>query len=112
VDSPAAVQAPQLTGRIGFEDVSFAYREGETVLADVSFTVEPGSRVAIVGVTGSGKSTLVSLVPRLIDPLSGRVTLDGHDLRELTLESVRDQMSMVQQESVLFGLTVAENIRY
>jgi ATP-binding cassette subfamily B protein len=112
VDAPNARPAPPLEGRVAFENVDFAYRADVPVLRDVSFTVEPGTRVAIVGVTGSGKSTLVNLVPRLFDPNSGAVTLDGRNVRDLTLESVRDQVSMVQQESVLFGLSVAENIRY
>ena len=112
VDAPDAEPAPPLEGRVGFERVDFAYRPDVPVLRDVDFTAEPGSTVAIVGRTGSGKSTLVSLVPRLFDPLSGRVTLDERDLRGLTLDSIRDQISMVQQESVLFGLSIAENIRY
>lgn len=111
-DAPDARPAPPLEGRVGFEGVSFAYFEDHPVLSDVSFEIQPGSKVAIVGTTGSGKSTLVSLVPRLIDPQTGRVTLDGHDVRELTLESVRDQISLVKQEAILFGLSVAENIRY
>jgi len=111
-DAPDARPAPQLAGRIAFESVGFAYRPGEPVLRDVSFAVEAGSKVAVVGVTGSGKSTLVSLIPRLFDPASGRVTIDGSDVRSFTLESLRDQVSVVQQESVLFGLSVAENIRY
>ncbi|HEY6067879.1 MAG TPA: ATP-binding cassette domain-containing protein, partial [Gaiellaceae bacterium] len=97
---------------ISFEDVGFAYRQGEPVLEDISFAVEPGSRVAVVGATGSGKSTLVNLIPRLFDPASGRVTIGGADVRSFTLDSLREQVSVVQQESVLFGLSIAENIRY
>src|SRR5204863_8727869 len=78
----------------------------------VTLAIEPGRKVAIVGATGSGKSTLVSLVPRLYDPTRGRIAVDGHDLRDLTLESLREQVSVVQQEAVLFGLSIAENIRY
>src|SRR5207244_1738738 len=85
---------------------------GARALDEVSFTVEPGRLVAVVGESGSGKSTLVSLVPRLYDATSGRVRLDGRDVREFTLDSVRDQISVVRQESVLFGLSIAENIRY
>jgi ATP-binding cassette subfamily B protein len=111
-DRPHARPAPVLAGRIGFEDVAFAYADGQTVLDDVAFDIEAGSTVAIVGETGSGKSTLVSLVPRLFDPLRGRITVDGMDVRDLTLESLRSQISVVRQESVLFGLSIAENIRY
>jgi len=111
-DAPGARPAPALTGRIAFEGVEFAYGSGERVLHDVSFGVEAGSRVAVVGATGSGKTTLVSLIPRLFDPSSGRVTIDGSDVRSFTLDSLREQVSLVQQESVLFGLSIAENIRY
>ena len=86
--------------------------EGETVLRDVSFTVEPGETVALVGPTGAGKSTLVKLLLRLYDPDRGAVRVDGHDLREITVESLRRSIGYVSQESVLFDGTVAENIRY
>jgi ATP-binding cassette subfamily B protein len=111
-DAADAVPAPRFAGRIAFEDVHFEYEPGKRVLPGVSAVVEPGSTVAVVGPTGSGKSTLVNLVPRLFDPTKGRVTIDGHDLRALTLQSIRDQVSLVQQETVLFGLSIAENIRY
>ena len=112
-NAPDARSAPPFAGRIALEDVSFSYRpDDDLALAGVSFTIEPGAKVAIVGANGSGKSTLVSLIPRLFDPSGGRVTIDGFDVRSLTLESLRDQVSVVQQEPVLFGLSVAENIRY
>ncbi len=111
-DSPDARPAPRFEGRIGFEGVSFAYVQGKPVLEEVSFTAEPGTTVAVVGATGSGKSTLVNLVPRLFDPSAGRVTIDGLDVREYTLDSLREQISVVQQESVLFGLSIVDNIRY
>jgi len=111
-DAPDAVPAPRFAGRIGFDDVSFGYQPGRPVIHGISALIEPGSTVAVVGPTGSGKSTLINLVPRLYDPTGGRVTIDSRDLRELTLESVREQISLVQQETVLFGLTIAENIRY
>jgi ATP-binding cassette subfamily B protein len=111
-DAPWARRAPALSGRLAFENVGFAYPGGPAVLEEIALAVDPGATVAIVGESGSGKSTLVSLVPRLFDPSSGRVTLDGLDVRDLTLESVRAQISVVRQESVLFGLSIAENIRY
>ena len=112
IDAPDAREAGALQGRIAFERVSFSYGDGARVLRDISFTVEPGTTVAIVGETGSGKSSLVSLVPRLYDATAGSVHVDGEDVRRLTLESLRSQVSVVRQESVLFGLSIAENIRY
>jgi ATP-binding cassette, subfamily B, bacterial len=111
-DSPDAKPAPPFEGRIRYDDVAFSYLEGDPVLEGISFTAEPGTTVAIVGATGSGKSTLVNLVPRLFDPTGGRVLIDGVDIREFTLDSLREQISVVQQDSVLFGLSIAENIRY
>jgi ATP-binding cassette, subfamily B, bacterial len=112
-DDPLAVRAPRFAGRVEFRDVEFAYTPGgRPILQRISFTAPPGSKIAIVGRTGSGKSTLVSLVPRLFDPTAGRVTIDGTDVRAFTLESLREQISVVQQDSVLFGLSIAENIRY
>jgi ATP-binding cassette subfamily B protein len=111
-DSPTAGPAPPFRGRIVFERVGFAYSPGDTVLDGIDLDVAAGSTVAIVGATGSGKSTLVSLVPRLFDPSAGRVTIDGIDIRDLTLESLRAQISVVRQDSILFGLSIAENIRY
>ena len=111
-DAPDAKEARPLRGRIAFEQVSFSYADGPQVLRDISFTVEPGTTVAIVGETGSGKSSLVSLVPRLYDATAGSVQVDGEDVRGLTLDSLRAQVSVVRQESVLFGLSIAENIRY
>jgi ATP-binding cassette subfamily B protein len=111
-DGPDARPAPPLTGRIAFEDVSFAYRDGTAVLDKISFEAQPGQTLAIVGPTGSGKSTLVSLLPRLYDPTAGRVMIGGEDVRAFTLESLRAQISIVRQESVLFGLSIADNIRY
>lgn len=99
-------------GQIRFEQVSFAYPNGYLALEDVSFTAEPGQRVAFVGRSGAGKSTIFNLIPRLYDPTAGRILLDGHDLRELSLASLRDQIAVVSQESVLLTATVAENIGF
>ena len=111
-DSSDARPAPRFTGRIAFHDVQFAYRPGELALEGISFTIEPGARVVIRGPSGSGKSTLLSLIPRLIDPSAGYVSIDGTDIRAYTLDSLRAQISVVLQDSVLFGLSIADNIRY
>jgi ATP-binding cassette subfamily B protein len=111
-DAPGARPAPPLRGRIAFEDVRFSYRPGEPVLDGISFAADRGARVAVVGATGSGKSTLLRLLPRLFDPDQGRIRIDGVDVREFTLQSLREQIALVEQESVLFGLSIAENIRY
>jgi len=99
-------------GRVAFESVSFNYPERNQTLADVSFEAKPGQVVAIVGPTGAGKTTLVSMIPRFYDPRAGKVSVDGRDIRKLTLESVRQHISLVLQEPLLFSGTIADNIRY
>jgi len=111
-DLPGARPAPRFRGRLEFADVSFAYAPGAPVLDHVSLAVEPGQRAAIVGVTGSGKSTLISLIPRLYDPVAGSVRIDGRDIRRYTLRSLAEQVSFVLQEPLLFRTTVAQNIAY
>ncbi|MEN9815940.1 MAG: hypothetical protein RLZZ412_1922, partial [Verrucomicrobiota bacterium] len=98
---PAARSPGRFLGEVAFEDVSFEYRENDTVLHRLSFRARPGSRIAIAGATGAGKSALLSLIPRFYDPRSGRVTLDGHDLRDLPLPELRRQVGMVFQENFL-----------
>jgi ATP-binding cassette subfamily B protein/subfamily B ATP-binding cassette protein MsbA len=112
VDSPTARALPAVRGELAVSDVWFGYEPDRPVLRGVGFAASPGEVVAIVGPTGAGKSTLVSLVPRFFDPDTGSVTLDGHDLRELRLEQVRASVSLVLQESFLFPFSVAENIAY
>jgi len=110
-DLPGARQAPALRGAIAFDRVSFGYGD-TTVLSDVSFRIEPGQVAAIVGPSGTGKSTIVSLITRFYDPLSGAVRVDGTDIREYTLKSLRDQISFVLQDTLLFRATIWENIAY
>jgi subfamily B ATP-binding cassette protein MsbA len=104
--------APRFEGRIEFRDVSFEYAPGQWVLSQVNLSIEPGTTVAIVGVSGAGKSTLVSLVPRLYDPAAGAVCIDGEDVRQYTVQSLRDQISLVLQDSLLFSGTIRENIAF
>jgi subfamily B ATP-binding cassette protein MsbA len=111
-DYPNARPAPRLEGAIKFSHVRFGYTPDQTVLRDVSLAVEPGKRAALVGLTGSGKSTLIGLIPRLYDTQAGSISIDGHDVRSFTLESLRRQVSFVLQEAVLFHATVAQNIAY
>ena len=111
-DAPGARPAGQFHGEVRFEDVTVEYSTGRPALDRIDFTVRPGQRVGVLGPSGAGKSTLVSLLLRLRDPTSGRVLIDGHDLRDLTMASVRGQIAIVLQESVLFVATVRENIAY
>ncbi|HEU5316094.1 MAG TPA: ABC transporter ATP-binding protein, partial [Chloroflexota bacterium] len=112
VERPGAVDLRSVEGAVALEHVTFAYDPGKPVLHDVSFRADPGQVIALVGHTGSGKTTCVNLIPRFYDPDQGRVTLDGHDLRDLSLQTIRRQTAIVIQETFLFGATVADNIRY
>src|SRR6266550_316912 len=103
---------PAVKGHVRLENVTFGYEPGQPVLRDVSLEARPGQTIALVGATGAGKSTLVSLVPRFFDPWNGRITIDGHDLRDVQLKSLRSQISLVLQDSFLFPITIAENIAY
>jgi len=112
-DSPDARPAPPLAGRVTFEDVRFAYaEEAGGVLNGMSFDAEAGSRVALVGISGAGKTTVTSLIARLYDPQEGRVLADGEDIKDFTLKSLRDSVTFVPQEPMLFRATVAENVSY
>jgi ATP-binding cassette, subfamily B, bacterial len=111
-EKPDAIELDRVRGWISAEDVSFAYSSRKRTLEDVSFRVAPGERVAVVGHTGAGKSTLMSLLIRFYDPKGGRIAFDGIDIRDVSLASLRDQISVVLQEPLLFSGTIAENIRY
>jgi ATP-binding cassette subfamily B protein len=112
-DKPDAIPLPAIKGRIEFDNVSFKYKGSEGfVLQDVSFTAEPNQTIAILGQTGSGKSSIINLVPRFYDVTSGKVMVDGIDVRDVTLESLRNQIGIVLQETTLFAGTIRENIAY
>jgi len=111
-DLPAASQAPPFGGQIEFDRVSFSYGADIQILKNVSFRIEPGQVAAIVGPSGTGKTTIASLIPRFFDPQSGAVKLDGIDVRQFTLKSLRDQISFVLQDTLLFRGTIWENIAY
>src|SRR5687768_8643798 len=111
-DAPDALVLPGVSGHVTVEQVSFAYDARQPVLAEVSFEAKPGELVAIVGPTGAGKTTLMNLIHRFYDPTRGRLTVDGLDLRHVTLESWYRHIALVPQETVLFGGTILDNIRY
>jgi len=112
-DMPGALTLPSLRGEVKFENVSFRYfGSGEPVLKNVSFEVQPGQTVALLGATGSGKTTIINLLPRFYDPTEGRITIDGQDLRQVTLDSLRSQIGIVLQETTLFVGTIRENIAF
>ena len=111
-DAPDAKELPPVKGEVVLENVSFGYDEKRLVFHDVNVRIAPGQTVAFVGGTGAGKSTMLSLVPRFYDPVKGRVSVDGHDLRTLTKRSLRAQISIVLQDTLLFSTTIRENIAY
>jgi ATP-binding cassette subfamily B protein/subfamily B ATP-binding cassette protein MsbA len=111
-DAPGAVSIGRARGQVAFEGVRFSYTGRVDTLKDISFEVPPGQTIAVVGPTGAGKSTLVSLLPRFYDSQHGRILLDGRDIRSLRLRSLRDQISLVLQEPLLFSGSIADNIRY
>jgi subfamily B ATP-binding cassette protein MsbA len=112
VERPNPVMLDSFKSAIRYENVSFSYNPGEPVLNDISFEVRRGEIVAVVGPSGAGKSTLFDLLPRFYDPLQGRVTIDGHDLRDLSLPSLRGLLGIVTQETILFNDSILNNIAY
>ena len=111
-DRPNALKLPRISGEVRFENVSFHYIEEMEILHNINLHIKPGEHVALVGATGSGKTTLVSLLLRLYDVSEGRITVDGHDIRDVERHSLVEQMSMVLQEPFLFSGTIADDIRY
>ena len=111
-DSPGAQPLEKAKGRISFENVDFSYIDGVPVLDNVSFEIKPGQMAALVGATGVGKTTISQLISRFYDPKGGRICLDGHDLRDITLESLRGNISLVLQDTFLFNGTIEENIAF
>jgi subfamily B ATP-binding cassette protein MsbA len=112
VEAPDAVHMPAIRGRVRFCGVSLEYEPGQIALRNVDLDVNPGEHIAIVGPSGAGKSSLVNLIPRFYDPVAGSVEIDGHDLRRVTIASLRRQIGLVPQETILFAGTVADNIAY
>ncbi|OGB90955.1 ABC transporter ATP-binding protein [candidate division WOR-1 bacterium RIFCSPHIGHO2_01_FULL_53_15] len=111
IDAQDAANLPAISGQVEFKNIAFAY-EREAVLSDINLTVRPGEAIALVGRTGAGKSTLVNLLPRFYDPTGGEMLIDGHDLKKVTLASLRKQIAIVPQEIALFHGTIKENISY
>jgi ATP-binding cassette subfamily B protein len=111
-DKPAAKEMPEIRGKVEFIEVSHEYEQGVPVLDKVSFSVEPGQTIAIVGPTGAGKTTIINLLPRFYDVTHGAVKIDGIDVRDVTAESLRRQIGIVLQDTFLFSTTVMENVRF
>ena len=111
-DAPNAYELPSVSGAVDFEDVTFRYEDGKDILHKVNFHIEPGQSIALVGPTGAGKTTIINLLTRFYDINEGRVKIDGHDVRDVTLHSLRSQMGVMLQDTFIFSGTILENIRY
>jgi len=111
-EKPNAITLPKLQGGIRFENASFSYEKGQQILRNINLEAKPGETVALLGATGSGKSTIIRLIPRFYDVTSGKITVDGYDVRDVKLRSLREQIGIVSQETFLFTLSIKENIAY
>ena len=111
-DKPGARELPEIAGKVRLDHVSFEYKKGVPALSDVSLEVEPGQMIAFVGPSGAGKSTIANLIPRFYEITEGAITIDGHDIRDVKVSSLREQIGIVPQETLLFSTSVLENIRY
>lgn len=111
-DVPNAKPLPPIKGKVEFKDITFSYKKGQPALQHISLKAEPGQMIALVGPSGSGKSTIANLIPRFYDVDSGVITIDDHDIRQVTADSLREQIGLVPQETMLFSTSVMENIRY
>lgn len=111
-DVPGAKPLPPIKGKVEFKDITFSYKEGQPALQHISLKADPGQMIALVGPSGSGKSTIANLIPRFYDVDSGVITIDDHDIRQVTADSLREQIGLVPQETMLFSTSVMENIRY
>jgi ABC-type multidrug transport system fused ATPase/permease subunit len=111
-EKPEALALPKLKGHVKFEKVSFSYQKGRHILDNITFDAKPGETVALLGATGSGKSTIIRLIPRFYDVSSGKITIDGYDVRDVKLKSLRKQIGIVAQETFLFSMTIKQNIAY
>ena len=111
-EKPNAITLPKLQGGVRFENASFSYEKGQQILRNINIEAKPGETVALLGATGSGKSTIIRLIPRFYDVTSGKITVDGYDVRDVKLRSLREQIGIVSQETFLFTLSIKENIAY
>ena len=111
-DKPQAISLPKITGKVEYQQVGFEYQVGRPVLKNINFMAQPGEMIALVGASGAGKSTLVNLLMRLYNATSGKVLIDGYDVQDVTLKSLRDQIAIVPQENMLFSGTIAQNIAF
>ncbi|WP_193196175.1 ABC transporter ATP-binding protein [Nostoc sp. MG11] len=112
VEKPDAIALPAVTGKVEYHNVSFAYKPGEPVLKDISLLVLPGEAIALVGASGAGKTTFVNLLPRFYDPITGQILIDGIDIRDVKFHSLRRQIGIVPQETIMFSGTIAQNIAF
>ncbi|MFW5788041.1 MAG: ABC transporter ATP-binding protein, partial [Halanaerobiales bacterium] len=111
-DNPEAKKLPPIKGQVEFKGVTFCYEEGQKILEDLNFSVQPGQTIAIVGPTGAGKSTIINLITRFYDIAEGQILIDGHNIKDVTLESLRSQVGVMMQDTFIFSGTIIDNIRY